>query len=217
MKNRTSKIILPSDLSPVTRQKLFDFVDAICSEIPELDSKLKAGILRVTNGILEFSVRPSQVNHLERWFWKMVQRNAENSCWEWQGCRDENGYGLIKVAGRRILAHRIALILVTGSDSELFGLHKCDNPPCVSPFHLYRGGYDENARDIVARNRRTVLRGRDHPLTRVLTFEGQSYSLDEWKAKLGISQAALHKRLRRWSLSRALTVPPRQSPKNKTK
>jgi hypothetical protein len=36
-----------------------------------------------------------------------------------------------------------------------FLLHKCDNPPCCNPDHLYVGGYKENGRDVSERQRGT--------------------------------------------------------------
>lgn len=202
-------MILPSDLTLSTRRKLFDFVDAFCSEFPEVNSKVRAGVLKITNGTFQFAVRLTAIEKLERWFWAMVVRNEQTSCWEWQGARDINGYGIIKFGGRRILAHRASLILITGYDSNNLGLHRCDNPPCVNPFHLYRGDHQDNSNDLDSRGRRVILLGRDNPNTRLIQFQGRTLSFMEWRGKLGLSQAALHKRLRKWTLQEALTKPKR--------
>lgn len=209
-----SKTICPSDLSPATRVKLFDFVDALTEEFPELDKRLRAGILQIDRGALRFVIRPSTLESLERWFWTMIRRDDLTSCWEWQGNRTVNGYGYFKLRGERVLAHRACLFLLTGIDSHLLACHQCDNPPCVSPFHLYRGTYLDNSDDITQRGRRAILSGPDNPRFRLITFQGRTLSLKEWQKELGISQAAFHKRLRKWPLDRALLL---QNTKPKTK
>lgn len=63
-------------------------------------------------------------------------------CWEWQGARDKNGYGLTFYGSNRlrkvtILAHRLVYELMVGPIPEGLGLdHLCRNPPCVRPEHL---------------------------------------------------------------------------------
>ena len=209
-RNQTRKMIFPCELSESTRIKLFDFVDALCAEFPELNSKIRSGVLRLREGTLGFAVRLQSIHDLERWFWTMVSRNEETSCWEWRGARDEHGYGVIKFAGQRILAHRASLLLVTGFDSESLGLHRCDNPPCVNPFHLYRGTYKNNGEDTVARNRKPSVKGRLNPNSKFITFDGRTLSLREWENELGVCRAALYKRLKLWPVERALTEPPRK-------
>ena len=83
-------------------------------------------------------------------FWAQVQKGAE--CWEWVGCRLWNGYGQIKVGGKKTKAHRYSWQLHYGDISGLV-LHKCDNPACVRPDHLYLGDQKDNARDRDTRGR----------------------------------------------------------------
>ena len=71
---------------------------------------------------------------------------TSRNCWEYQYGRDSRGYGYKRVGGRSVGVHRLALELAQGP-SHLYALHKCDNPPCCNPEHLYRGTAKDNAED----------------------------------------------------------------------
>jgi hypothetical protein len=92
--------------------------------------------------------------------WSLEQRllarrevNPETGCWEWQGYRDPNGYGRVQwpTLTAETLVHRIALVVFTGDPGDLCALHKCDNPSCFNPEHLYLGTKADNYADMVER------------------------------------------------------------------
>lgn len=89
-------------------------------------------------------------------FWTRVTKGE--SCWEWQGNRNRLGYGVIRVEpgrlARRVLTHRFSWELHNGPiPSGLFVCHRCDNPPCVNPAHLFLGTMRDNTRDMMAKGR----------------------------------------------------------------
>lgn len=103
---------------------------------------------------------------LEERFWKKVERS--DSCWEWTGARDQKGYGALVWAGRVHGSHRIAWELTNGPITDgLHVLHRCDNPPCVRPDHLFLGTHRDNMRDRDRKGRLVNLRGEQHPQARL--------------------------------------------------
>lgn len=79
--------------------------------------------------------------------WKRI--NTSGDCWEWQGRVDTDGYGIHSLGGRNRKAHRLALESVIGHElpSDRLVCHRCDNPRCCRPSHLYLGSAADNARD----------------------------------------------------------------------
>lgn len=86
-------------------------------------------------------------------FWKNVSRGEPNECWEWQRSCTRDGYGQTTLHGKRWSTHRLAFFLSTGKHPERLVLHKCDNPPCCNPAHLYEGDQKQNKRDEIERGR----------------------------------------------------------------
>jgi hypothetical protein len=83
-------------------------------------------------------------------FWDKVNILGENDCWEWQAAFDTNGYGAFKVDGKKVNSHRFAYILTNGEvQPGLEICHKCNNPKCVNPAHLYAGTKSQNMLDMV--------------------------------------------------------------------
>lgn len=82
---------------------------------------------------------------------KFATANA-SGCWEWNGKLNPNGYATISNKGKHIYAHRHVWEMFNGPAGKLHVLHKCDNPSCVNPEHLYAGTAQDNARDRVARS-----------------------------------------------------------------
>lgn len=87
-------------------------------------------------------------------FWDKVSIPEDvNGCWEWTACKHTDGYGMFR-NGKMMFSHRMAYVLTFGRfPSELCVLHKCDNPPCCNPNHLFLGTVTDNARDMLKKGR----------------------------------------------------------------
>lgn len=77
-----------------------------------------------------------------------------SGCWLWLARIGPRGYGVVATSGTtKALAHRYSLELYSGQKipNDLLALHKCDNPMCVNPEHLYVATGLDNARDASMR------------------------------------------------------------------
>ena len=104
-------------------------------------------------------------------------------CWEWQGYRNPLGYGQMRVQGRGLLAHRAAYLAWAGEiPSGSLVCHRCDNPPCINPAHLFLGDQGANMGDCDrkdrtphgVRNGHARLTDADVLMIRALVESGQS-------------------------------------------
>lgn len=91
-------------------------------------------------------------------FWSFVSKSTDpNGCWTWTGFRMPKGYGNFRTEpGVSRLAHRFAYAAFVAPIPEgLQVCHRCDNPPCVRPEHLFLGTVKDNALDAKAKGRLT--------------------------------------------------------------
>ena len=98
---------------------------------------------------------------IEKRFWSKVIKTE--GCWKWTGSKVQFGYG--KILSKRGLepAHRVSWRIHYGEiDGKLNVLHKCDNPECNNPEHLFLGTIMDNVRDMINKGRNS--RGREHGL-----------------------------------------------------
>lgn len=103
---------------------------------------------------------------LEDRFRTGVDMRGPDDCWPWtKGCLP-GGYGALWDGGNNRGTHRIAWELANGPIPDgLWVLHRCDNPPCCNPAHLFLGTQAENDADRTAKGRST--RGDRHPYAKL--------------------------------------------------
>lgn len=102
-------------------------------------------------------------------FWSKVSKSE--GCWLWTGARLPRGYGKIgRDCGGWDLAHRVSWELHFGAITDgLHVLHKCDNPPCVNPAHLFLGTRSDNMQDCFRKLRgfHCVFNRDSHPMAKL--------------------------------------------------
>lgn len=87
-------------------------------------------------------------------FWAKVDRRGPEECWPWIGTIDVYGYGALSRDGRVVKAHRMALELHSGVIPDNHSVcHRCDNPPCCNPAHLFAASQAENLLDMYRKGR----------------------------------------------------------------
>lgn len=110
---------------------------------------------RVAAGAGKFCSRPCVRIPVEDRFWRKVRKTE--GCWLWTGAITGFGYGVLGRGGEgagNVLAHRLSWELHNGAvPPNLFVLHRCDNPLCVRPDHLFLGTKQDNALDCVRKGR----------------------------------------------------------------
>ena len=93
-------------------------------------------------------------------FWSKVDKSKENGCWEWTGACSGFGHGNFVISRRNLGAHRVSWEIARGRIPDgVCVLHRCDNPPCVNPAHLFLGTKFDNARDRHSKGRDGDHRG----------------------------------------------------------
>ena len=101
-------------------------------------------------------------------------------CWEWQGSTNGSGYGEMRVARQgKVYAHRLMYEMTWGELAPgMVVAHRCDNPRCVKPSHLFPATQMENVRDMIAKGRARVQPRKTHcihghPFTPENTMRGK--------------------------------------------
>lgn len=146
---------------------------------------------------------------IEERFWSRVDRTGE--CWNWTGSGKGVGAGYGQISrggdkGQSVLVHRLSWELHNGEiPNGLHVLHRCDNPRCVRPDHLFLGTNADNMADKVSKRRHRTPNGEGNgsaKLTTEAVFQIRSQyesglSQSNIAAAFGVSQTLVSAIVRR--------------------
>lgn len=97
---------------------------------------------------------PRKTKTLDELFWRRVDKSDD--CWNWTGCKSALGYGQLRWKKKLWIASRVAYQISFGEINQgLCVCHKCDNPSCVRPDHLFLGTHKQNMDDMRNKKRST--------------------------------------------------------------
>lgn len=93
--------------------------------------------------------------HFEELFWPKV--NKTETCWPWTSTVNEGGYGIYQRKNQwHLYAHRVSWTITFGDIPQgMCVCHRCDNPPCCNPTHLFLGTRTDNLEDMTRKGRRS--------------------------------------------------------------
>lgn len=98
-------------------------------------------------------------------FHKYSPNRPSDGCWLWAGACHPRGYGKLIIRNRVEAAHRVSWAIHQADPGDLCVLHRCDNPPCVNPEHLFLGTDLDNKKDMFSKRRGVNPRGERHGRT----------------------------------------------------
>lgn len=116
----------------------------------------------------ESATKKLEGNPRDRFFSNIKKEEGGIGCWVWTGLASKQGYGRMTIKKRQKLAHRYSWEIHIGEiPDEMFVCHRCDNPTCVNPDHLFVGSRADNVKDMHEKNRNRDDRGSKHPMAKL--------------------------------------------------
>ena len=143
-------------------------------------------------------------------FWSRVKKTR--GCWEWQGAKNNSGYGTVWWEQKVYCAHRVAAWLSgmvpspqavpdrhASRTARKFVLHKCDNRLCCNPKHFFVGSLSDNMIDAYHKKRKRQPKGEAHSNAKLTDKQAadirKRYAAGEFQSPLakeyGVSQVAI--------------------------
>lgn len=137
-------------------------------------------------------------------FWSKIK--ITNTCWIWTGARHDYGYGLTNFFQYQLYTHKVSWQLTYGEIPKgKLVCHKCDNPPCVRPTHLFIGSPKDNIQDMIKKGRNRigekVVQAKLSPnqVRRIRKLHGPGMGYIRLSHKFGVSASQIHHIIKRIS------------------
>jgi|SRR5438128_1278679 len=139
-------------------------------------------------------VRGKSIKPVAARFWAKVDKHCASGCWNWTASVTVcGGYGQLNIKGKPVRANRLSWEIHFGPiPPRQCVLHRCDNPKCVNPAHLFLGTQSDNSSDMSAKGRA----GSPHSkltLEQIEKIKTLYPSVSQYKlaSLMGVNQAAI--------------------------
>lgn len=123
---------------------------------------------RIEAAVIARAAKSKKIGSPQERFWKKVDIRGANECWPWIAAvrNHRDGYGAFWLDGRHQPANRVAL-LFSGVDVPygMVACHRCDNPGCCNPAHIFVGTRKDNNDDKLAKKRQAA--GSSHGMSKL--------------------------------------------------
>lgn len=116
-------------------------------------------------------VNPDHILNRDEMIEFQINKSVYAECWIWTGAK-KGGYGYIKYKGKTLAMHRYMFEKYNHEIPKNMNIcHKCDNPACVNPKHLWLGTQKDNIRDMFSKKRNNNKNGVNHERTKITEEE----------------------------------------------
>lgn len=131
-------------------------------------------------------------------FWSKVNLGTEENCWDWTASCVTAGYGKFSYKSKAFDAHRFSYFLHFGEIPRgMFVCHRCDNPKCVNPSHLFLGTNLDNVKDMIAKrlhrfgDKTSRSKVANKEIKKIKTLYKKGISQKQLAKKFGICQSSI--------------------------
>ncbi len=144
----------------------------------------------------------NKIHDIERFFINISRKPHKDNCWIWGAAKNLKGYGITTVDLKSYAAHRYSWIIHFGQiSSDQLVCHKCDNPSCVNPEHLFLGTQKDNIQDMLKKGRQRNQFGEKNNKAKLTENDvqiireklKQGISQKKIGSEFGVSQSSIHR------------------------